>query len=210
MASASLCAAALGVRLTFALRVILRASNPPVRARRLTSFARHSATELRKAIRAFHLENLIMKLDHVCIAVRSIDAAVARLAPLLGYVPRTGRVTNTRQKVNVIFLSKQGSLDLKLIEPAGDDSPLWASLRKGEGLHHLCFRTDDTEATLAHLSKRGLRTLSPPAPGEAFDDHLIAFGYAGFGLNIELIDTDDRRSPLKNSPSTTQSDQAAG
>lgn len=45
-----------------------------------------------------------MKLDHVCIAVRSIDAAVARLAPLLGYVQRTGRVTNTRQKVNVVFL----------------------------------------------------------------------------------------------------------
>jgi len=137
-----------------------------------------------------------MRLDHVCIAVRSIDAAVTKLAPLLGYAARTRKVTNTLQKVNVVFLSKPGSIDLKLIEPSSDDSPLWASLRKGEGLHHLCFRTDDTQVALAELCKHGLRVLSPPAPGEAFDDHLIAFGYAGCGLNIEVIDTDARRSVL--------------
>lgn len=137
-----------------------------------------------------------MKLDHVCIAVRSIDIAIARIAPLLGYHPRTGRVTNTRQMVNVVFLSKPGSIDLKLIEPSCDDSPLWASLRKGEGLHHLCFRTEDTKTSVVELAERGLRILSSPAPGEAFGDHLIAFGYAGCGLNIELIDTDERRSQL--------------
>lgn len=152
-----------------------------------------------------------MKLDHVCVAVRSIDAAVARLAPLLGYAPRTARVTNTRQKVNVVFLAKPGSIDIKLIEPSGEDSPLWASLRKGEGLHHLCFRTDDTQSTLDELSGRGLRVLSPPAPGEAFDDHLIAFGYAGCGLNIELIDTDERRAQLADAaPAAKPSDQVGG
>ena len=137
-----------------------------------------------------------MQLDHVCIAVRSIEAAIAKLGTILGYAPRTDRVTNTRQKVNVVFLSKPGSIDLKLIEPATKDSPLWASLRKGEGLHHLCFRTDDTLRQLEELSGRGLRILSPPAPGEAFNDHLIAFGYAGCGLNVELIDTDERRGEL--------------
>jgi len=139
-----------------------------------------------------------MQLDHVCIAVRSIDASIAKLGAILGYAPRTNRVTNTRQKVNVVFLSKPGSIDLKLIEPATEDSPLWASLRKGEGLHHLCFRTDDTVSELEELSGRGLRVLSPPAPGEAFNDRLIAFGFAGCGLNIELIDTDERRSELSS------------
>lgn len=140
-----------------------------------------------------------MQLDHVCIAVRSIDAAVARLGPLLGYLPRTAPVTNSRQKVNVVFLSKAGSIDLKLIEPSCDDSPLWATLRKGEGLHHVCFRTDDTMRQIQDLAARGLRVLSAPAPGEAFDDHLIAFGYAGCGLNVEIIDTDARRGELKQS-----------
>lgn len=140
-----------------------------------------------------------MKIDHVCIAVRSLDAAIAMLCPLLGFAPRTEPVTNTRQKVNVIFLSKPGSIDLKLIEPASEDSPLWASLRKGEGLHHICFRTDDVAVRLEELAERGLRILSMPAPGEAFNDQLIAFGYAGCGLNIELIDTDERRGVLKTS-----------
>ena len=142
-----------------------------------------------------------MQLDHVCIAVRSIESAVAKLGPLLGYRPRTGPITNTRQKVNVVFLSKPDSIDLKLIEPSCEDSPLWATLRKGEGLHHLCFKTDDTVRQLEELAGRGLRVLSVPAPGEAFDDHLIAFGYAGCGLNVEIIDTDARRGELMLSPS---------
>jgi methylmalonyl-CoA/ethylmalonyl-CoA epimerase len=139
-----------------------------------------------------------MQLDHVCIAVRSIKAAVAKLGPLLGYRARTEPVTNTRQKVNVAFLSKPGSIDLKLIEPSCEDSPLWATLRKGEGLHHVCFKADDTVRQIEELAGRGLRVLSAPAPGEAFDDHLIAFGYAGFGLNVEIIDTDARRGELKS------------
>jgi len=140
-----------------------------------------------------------MQLDHVCIAVRSIDSAIARLTRLLGYELRTARATNSRQKVNVVFLSKPGSIDLKLIEPASEDSPLWASLRKGEGLHHICFKADEISAKLAELVEQGLRVLSHPAPGEAFNDHLIAFGYAGCGLNIELIDTDERRGVLERS-----------
>jgi methylmalonyl-CoA/ethylmalonyl-CoA epimerase len=135
-----------------------------------------------------------MQLDHVCIAVKSIDKALPRLTALLGYEPRTGKVTNTRQLVNVMFLRRNGSLDLKLIEPSGEGSPLWQFLKRGEGLHHLCFKVDDVRKNLAQLERSGLRILAPPEPGEAFDDGLIAFGYAGLGLNVELIDTDKRRN----------------
>lgn len=137
-----------------------------------------------------------MRLDHVCMAVRSIEKAAPRLCELLGYRPRTSKVTNTRQQVNVVFLQKADSIDLKLIEPDGEQSPLWAFLRKGEGLHHLCFRVDDVRIEMDACAQRGLRILAPPAPGEAFDDELIAFAYAGFGLNVELIDTDKRCNPI--------------
>jgi methylmalonyl-CoA/ethylmalonyl-CoA epimerase len=98
--------------------------------------------------------------------------------------------------VNVQFLCRAGSIDIKLIEPSSQDSPLWHFLKKGEGLHHLCFKVDDVRAQLAELEARGLRVLAPPEPGEAFDDQLIAFVYAGSGLNVELIDTDRRRNLL--------------
>ena len=134
-----------------------------------------------------------MQLDHVAVAVRSIDAAADRLCALLGYARRTAKVTNSRQRVTVQFLSRDSSLDIKLIEPSDDGSPLWGFLKKGEGLHHLCFKVDDVQSGCDVLVGKGARLLAPPAPGEAFDDHLIAFLYLGLGLNIELIDSEERR-----------------
>lgn len=137
-----------------------------------------------------------MHIDHVCVAVRSIERAAEKLSQTLGFTARTNKVTNTRQQVNVQFLQRAGSIDIKLIEPSGDQSPLWQFLKRGEGLHHVCFRVDDVRAQLGELETRGLRVLASPEPGEAFDDQLIAFGYAGCGLNVELIDTDRRRDLL--------------
>lgn len=137
-----------------------------------------------------------MHIDHVCVAVKSIEKSAPKLCELLGFALKTGKVTNTRQQVNVQFLQRAGSIDIKLIEPSGESSPLWQFLKRGEGLHHLCFMADDVRAQLASLEKLGLRILAAPAPGEAFEDELIAFGYAGSGLNIELIDTDRRRNLL--------------
>ena len=137
-----------------------------------------------------------MQVDHVAIAVRSVDAAAERFCQLTGYSRKTEKVTNSRQQVTVLFLEKPGSLDIKLIEPAGAASPLWSSLKKGEGLHHLCFRVDDVTAACEDLAALGARILAAPQPGEAFDDELIAFSYFGMGLNVELIDTDRRRLTL--------------
>ena len=136
-----------------------------------------------------------MHIDHVCIAVRSINRSAERLCELFGYSIKTEKVTNTRQEVNVQFLTKKGSLDIKLIEPSNPRSPLINFIKKrGEGLHHLCFMSPDgVEYTVKNLADQGVKVLAEPAPGEAFDEELIAFIYAGSGLNIEIIDTDKRR-----------------
>ena len=136
-----------------------------------------------------------MQLDHIAIAVKSVDQAADRLTTVLGYARKTTKVTNTRQQVTVLFLEKQGSIDIKLIEPSSTESPLWASLRRGEGLHHVCFKVPDVAGQCDALTALGVRVLSPPAPGEAFGNHPIAFCYVGHGLNIELIDTDERQGP---------------
>ena len=138
-----------------------------------------------------------MQLDHIAVAVKSVETAADRLCVLLGYSRKTRAVTNTRQKVNVLFLSKDGSLDIKLIEPSDAESPLWDFVRKGGGLHHLCFNTADVGASCAELTTKGARQIASPAPGEAFDDHLIAFLYLGMGLNVEVIDTEHRRNRIE-------------
>lgn len=128
-------------------------------------------------------------LDHVGVAVRSLDEGIDRWQTVFGYRQATGIVLNTRQQVRVVFLEKEGSLPVKLVEPAGPTSPVMSMVRRGGGIHHLCFRAPSIGPELARLEALGLRVISPPAPGEAFEDEPIAFVYAGDGLNIELIDT---------------------
>lgn len=141
-----------------------------------------------------------MVIDHIGVAVRSIERAVPRWRSVFGYEQATEVVTNTRQRVHVVFLTKPGSLTVKLIEPVDDDSPVAAFARQGGGLHHLCFRVASVSEEVARLAAMGLRTLAPPQPGEAFDDEPIAFVYAGEGLNVELIDTDRRAGWLTGPP----------
>ena len=137
------------------------------------------------------------RLDHVCVAVANIVKAREALERTVGYVVRTNPVENTRQQVIVQFMRKEGSIDIKLIEPSSPDSPLMAFLqRTGGGLHHLAFRTGDVQDAAAELKSRGARIVAAPEPGEAFDDGLIAFALLGSGLRAEIIDTEARRDEI--------------
>jgi methylmalonyl-CoA/ethylmalonyl-CoA epimerase len=133
-----------------------------------------------------------MTIDHIGIAVKSLEVGIQHWNKVFGYEQMTEIVTNTRQKVRVVFLTKNNSLTVKLIEPADNTSPIYAFAKRGGGLHHLCFKCDDVEEKIIELKELGLRVLAEPQPGEAFDNEKIAFIYANHGLNIELIDTDKR------------------
>lgn len=134
-----------------------------------------------------------MIIDHIGIAVPSLDLALENWEKLFGYRKHSDVVQNSRQKVRVVFLSKPGSLTIKLIEPSATDSPIAQAARKGGGLHHLCFRCSSLDANLPQLLEHGARLIVPPEPGEAFNNHRIAFMLAGNNLNIELIDTDEKQ-----------------
>lgn len=137
------------------------------------------------------------RLDHVCLAVRKIAVARVILEKTLGYRARTEPVLNTRQQVVVQFMSKPGSMDIKLIEPGSAESPLVEFIkRSGGGLHHLAFRADSVSRAVDDLAALGGKVIAAPQPGEAFSNELIAFVYLGAGLNVEIIDTDKRQGEL--------------
>src|SRR5690349_21271404 len=77
------------------------------------------------------------KLDHIGIAVRSLDAT--KIYESLGL--RVDHVeTVDTQKVRTAFLSV-GDSNLELLEPTSADSPIARFIEKrGEGIHHICFR----------------------------------------------------------------------
>src|SRR5690349_9642043 len=132
-----------------------------------------------------------MVIDHIGIVVRSLERSIQRWESLFGYKQNSTIVTNTRQKVRVVFLSKQGSLTVKLIEPSEKGSPISAFAGKGGGLHHLCFRCDKLATQVPFLREKGVRLIVAPQPGEAFRNKEIAFLFAE-NLNIELIDTAEK------------------
>jgi methylmalonyl-CoA/ethylmalonyl-CoA epimerase len=137
-----------------------------------------------------------MVIDHVGIVVKTIEEGVKLWENLFGYCRVTEATINTRQKVKVVFLQKPNSIDIKLIEPTSESSPVFALARRGGGLHHICFKCGNLDDELTRLNTLGGRTLSPPGPGEAFENKEIAFVFVGQGLNIELIDTDKRANKI--------------
>lgn len=137
-----------------------------------------------------------MIIDHVGIVVKSIEAGVEHWRKVFGYEPMTEMVVNTRQKVKVMFLKKNNSLNVKLIEPSDSTSPIFTFAQRGGGLHHLCFKCDNLHDQLQQMQQMGMRIITQPQPGEAFENENIAFVYANHGLNIELIDTEKRAKRL--------------
>jgi methylmalonyl-CoA/ethylmalonyl-CoA epimerase len=137
-----------------------------------------------------------MNIDHICFAVKNLNDGIAYWDRVFGYKQMTKIVENSRQKVKVTFLKKEDSLTIKLIEPVEGNQSLINFVNRGGGFHHVCFKCSDIEEKLNELKNEGLITLVPPQEGEAFNNNKIAFLMARYGLNIELIDTDEKAGLL--------------
>jgi methylmalonyl-CoA/ethylmalonyl-CoA epimerase len=137
-----------------------------------------------------------MKIDHICIAVKNIKAGIDYWERVFGYKQMTKPVKNSLQQVEVVFLTKEDSITIKLIEPLESNQSLINFVSRGGGFHHICFKCSDINLQMKEFKKEGLLTLVPPQPGEAFNNHNIAFLLARYGLNIELIDTDEKAELL--------------
>ncbi len=97
-------------------------------------------------------------IDHLCIAVRDLDAARQRYEEDLGleldglYVSQNEMIRVARYYI--------GAVALELIEPTSEESEVARFLkRRGEGFYLISYRVDDVEAALAELRSRGVRTI---------------------------------------------------
>ncbi len=137
-----------------------------------------------------------MVIDHICFAVKNLAEGIAYWRDIFGYDQMTDIVQNSLQKVKVTFLTREESITIKLIEPLEDNTSLVNFVNRGGGFHHICFRCNDVNQKMLELNAKGLLTLVPPQPGEAFNNNNIAFLLAKYGINIELIDTVEKVGKL--------------
>jgi methylmalonyl-CoA/ethylmalonyl-CoA epimerase len=130
-----------------------------------------------------------MRLDHIGIAVRSIEAALNTYQRQLGLTV-TEIVDIEEQRVRVAVLPC-GESRIELLEPTAPDSPVQKFLdRRGEGVHHLCFGVQNIEKKLRELQAGSLQ-LVEPASGRGLGDRKIAFLHpkSAHGVLIELVET---------------------
>ncbi|CAM1377694.1 methylmalonyl-CoA epimerase, partial [Fretibacterium fastidiosum] len=125
-------------------------------------------------------------IDHIGVAVKSIDAALEFWEGTLG-VACHGVEEVAEQKVKTAFLPLKDS-EVELLEPTAEDSPVAKFIaKKGEGMHHMALRVDDLEAALAELKAKGVRLIDEK-PRRGAGGALIAFIHpaATGGVLLEL------------------------
>ena len=104
-------------------------------------------------------------IDHVGVAVADLDAAVELYEGTFA-MPLAHRETVSEQGVEAALLDV-GPCHVELLRPLGPETPVGRFLeRKGPGLHHVAYRVDDIEATLAELERKGVEMIdSEPRTG---------------------------------------------
>ena len=108
---------------------------------------------------------MIVALDHIAVAVPDLQKAIDRFVKDFE-LPLGGTEDVIEAKTTAAFLPLPPT-KIELIHPLNDEGPVKTFLeKKGGGLHHLCFRSDDIDADVARLRAKGYQFLSDaPTPG---------------------------------------------
>jgi methylmalonyl-CoA/ethylmalonyl-CoA epimerase len=116
---------------------------------------------------------MIQKIDHLGIAVKSLDEARKYYEGALR-LECEGVEEVASQKVRTAFFSV-GGVHIELLEPTSRESPIAKFLEKrGEGIHHIAFATDGIEEELKEVSEAGVKLIHEE-PFEGAAGKLVAF-----------------------------------
>ena len=127
-------------------------------------------------------------IDHVAIAVRDLDAALADLKEQYGTEPISREIIES-QGVEEAMVPVGGS-SVQVLQPLTPDSPVGRFVEKrGEGLHHIAFAVPDIEAAIQHLRSTGARLIDEK-PRAGGGGTRIAFVHpsAFAGTLVELVE----------------------
>jgi methylmalonyl-CoA/ethylmalonyl-CoA epimerase len=128
-----------------------------------------------------------MKVDHIGIATRQLDDALALWRDALGLqIDLTEEVTE--QGVRVAML-QAGETRIELLEPLTPGSPVGRFLEKrGPGIHHIAMGVSDIHASLAELKAHGVRLIDE-TPRTGAGGCLVAFVHpeSTNGVLLELV-----------------------
>lgn len=102
---------------------------------------------------------MITALDHIAIAVPDLEKAIKRFMEDFGLTYEGTEDVDAAKTTTAFFPLPETSIEL--VHPLRGEGPIAKYLeKKGGGIHHLCFRSDDIHADVARLKEKGYQFLS--------------------------------------------------
>lgn len=132
---------------------------------------------------------MILRVEHIGIAVSSLTNADALFSKLLG-IDSYKMETVEGEGVNTSFY-QNGETKIELLEATREDSAIAKFIeKKGEGIHHIAFEVDDLDAEMKRLEGLGFRLLNT-TPKQGADNKKICFLHPKDtnGVLVELCQT---------------------
>ncbi len=116
---------------------------------------------------------MIIKIDHVGVAVKSLENIKQIMSLIFGLKPDFEEIV-TDQQVKVVGF-RVGESTIEFLEPTSHDSPISKFLEKrGEGLHHLALGVDNIKDTLSKIKANNIKLIDEE-PRKGAEGKLIAF-----------------------------------
>lgn len=114
-----------------------------------------------------------MKIEHIGIAVRSLETSNALFTTLFGRGPYKEEFVESEAVKTSFF--QTGESKVELLEATAETSAIHKYIEKrGEGIHHIAFEVEDIHAEMARMRAEGFRVLNEQ-PKRGADNKLVCF-----------------------------------
>jgi methylmalonyl-CoA/ethylmalonyl-CoA epimerase len=149
---------------------------------------------------------VITRLDHIAIAVPDLERALRRFAADFGLELSGTEDVAAAQTRTAFFPLPETRIEL--IHPMDGQGPVQKFLdKRGGGLHHLCFQTDDIDADMVRLKGLGYRFLTDaPTPGAHGTRVAFIHPKSADGVLIELAEHPQSDDPQSDAPQSDGTD----
>ena len=133
---------------------------------------------------------MLKQIDHIAVVVQDMEAALKVYRDALG-LPLARVEDVPAEAVKVAFLPMpEGDGEVELVQPTDEESGIARFLAKrGQGIHHICFRVDDIQAAMDHVTANGLQVIEDePRVGSQGQKYVFIHPKGAHGVLIELYE----------------------
>lgn len=130
-----------------------------------------------------------LKIHHLGAAVKSIETAAAVYREN-GYRV-SEKIFDPLQNVNICFAEKSGEPAVELVEPAGENSPVFNLVKKTDDVpevYHICYAVENIEKSISELRRERWLLVKPPQIAVACGNAKVAFLYSKEAGLVELLE----------------------